>query len=107
MSERIFDVISENPQKQHIADQVEPAAVQKHAGQHSRPRRHHVQMGCQMRRAEQHRRDHAEAEQDLVLVLPELPQKGADTQPDQEIIDDRWASNRVVVIERDREDQAL
>src|ERR1039457_2423840 len=31
-AELVFDVVSENPQKPHVADDVEKSAVQKHAG---------------------------------------------------------------------------
>ena len=70
------------------------------------PRRQDREPGRQLRIAEQHRRDHPEGVGDGVLVLPELPQKGADAQADQDIGDDRRPLDRIVVVERDGEDHA-
>ena len=34
---RVFDIVAEDPQEHHVADQVEPTAVQKHAGKKGGP----------------------------------------------------------------------
>ena len=45
MAHDVFDVVAEDPEVQHVADQVHPTAVQKHAGQHRRERRHCRDLG--------------------------------------------------------------
>ena len=37
MAHRILDVIAEDPQEPHIAEQMHPATVQEHVGEHRRP----------------------------------------------------------------------
>ena len=106
-AEHVFDVVAENPQEQHVAGEVEHAAMQEHAGEDRRPRRQDRKFGRQLRIAEQHRRDHPEGIGDGVLVLPELPQIGADAEADQQPGDDRRPLHRIVVVERDGEDHAV
>ena len=72
-SQHVLDVISENPQIKHVAEKMEPAAVQKHAGQHGRPGRQDLVIPRRMPEPEQLGRDHAVGVKDESLVVTELP----------------------------------
>ena len=104
MPEPALDGVTEDPQEQHVADQVKPPAVQEHAGEDRRPGRNDVQIRRKPGRTEQHRRDHSVAVQNPVLVVAELPQKGADAHADQQLVDDRGAPGGMVVVERECKD---
>ncbi len=54
MTHDVLNVVAEHPEVQHVADQVHPTAVQEHAGQHCRERRHCRDLG----------REHGVAEDD-------------------------------------------
>src|SRR5438067_6162284 len=40
-AQQILDIVPENPQEQHVAAEMEPAAMQEHAGEDRRPGRDH------------------------------------------------------------------
>ena len=52
----VLDVVAENPQEPHVADQVHPATVQKHAGEQGEDRVAERDVG--MGREETHPRGH-------------------------------------------------
>src|SRR5688572_9330090 len=86
---------------------MQPAAVQKHAGEDRRPGRDRAEPRRQFAITEQHRRDHAVAVDNGLLRLPELPQPGAEAHADQPVGDDRRLPDRIVVIQRQGEDHGL
>jgi hypothetical protein len=57
---RVFHVVPEYPQVQYVAQQVQPATVQKLRGEERQGRRHHRQALRQTINAEEHRRDQPE-----------------------------------------------
>ena len=85
---------------------MQPAAMQKHAGEDRRPGRDHRQLRRQLGVTEQGGGDQAVLVSDHIRIVRELPQKGADAHADQPVGDHWRLADRVVVVEREGEDHA-
>ena len=69
VAHRVFDVVAENPEIEHVAEQVHEAPVQKHRGDDGEPGRHRHHVGLAPELAEDRHGDHAEAEDQLGIEL--------------------------------------
>src|SRR5262249_3655237 len=85
---------------QHVAADMQPPAMEEHAGKDRRPGRYDREFCWQCRGAEQHRRDHPEAVGDDAVILAELPQEHDHAERDQRVGDDWGPCGRMVVVER-------
>ena len=102
----VLDVVAEDPQEQHVAEQVQPAAVQEHAGDHPEHRLPEVVTRFERRRDVRRHRPPA-VEEPLEAGIPvggrdrQLDREGGHAQADQREGDDRCPAGRVAIAERD------
>ena len=88
-AETILDIVAEDPQEQHVAEQMHPAAVQEHRGEDG------IGIGC--RRIGEARRDEGKL-LDEPVARGELDQEHDHVERDEDDRDDRHgAALRVVV----------
>jgi hypothetical protein len=106
MPHRVLDIVAEDPQEQHVAAQVQPAAVQEHRGDERQLGRHQNHPRRQRPLAGDHRRYGAQRVDDPVLRRAEaqLPQEGDDARRDQRHRDVGKAdpAERVFVLQRNQ-----
>ncbi len=106
MAEAVLDVVPEDPQVEHVADEMEPAGVEEHAREDAQHR-----VGCEPalleRTAELGRNDTVVEEERIQALLPgarldpQLIGEDDERQPQKEERDEGSAAGRVRVAERD------
>ena len=65
----VLDVVAEYPQESHVAEQVHPAAVQKHGTEQGQPGWQNHQLGGEITVLEQYRRQQAERQHQFLLLI--------------------------------------
>ena len=82
---RVLDVVAEDPQEQHVAAEVQPAAVQEHRGDQGQLGGHDRELRRQRALARHHRRNGAQGIDDSIprRAETELPKEGENASADQ------------------------
>ena len=60
MTHAVFDVVAEDPEIEHVADQMHPAAMHEHRSENGERRRYDLQFRRELLSAEQHGRNDAQ-----------------------------------------------
>ena len=97
MPHAVLDVVAEDPEIEHVADEMHPAAVQEHRGEDRRGRRHERTSGGSWSKPKQHRGHEPEgiAEQHLATrTMQDLPQEHDDTHADEREVDEGFEAER-------------
>jgi hypothetical protein len=84
MPERVLDVVAEDPEKQHVAEDVLPARVHEHAGEHALVPGQRVEPGREVARPVDRARVEAVAEH-VRVQLPEPDEEVRDDQPHRDV----------------------
>ena len=103
MPHGVLDIVPEDPEIEHVADEVHPAAVKEHGGDHREFRRHGAGLGDHYPAAEKRRRNEAEGEDGAFRFRREkglLPQEYEAAGDDQADRYDRLERRRIVVVKR-------
>ena len=110
----IFDVVAEDPEVEHVPQQVGPAAVQEHAEEHATAEGRIERGGHDLRRLQRsiHAREQAGHDRGLleealhVAAHAQLEQEGERVQGDERVVDDGNRAGRDVVAQRDHDSRA-
>jgi len=107
MAHDVFDVVPEDPEIQHIADQMHPATVEKHAGENSGVRRNRDDLRGERRLTEHDGGNGAEPVDEGFAggrTQGALVEKDEGAGDDERDGDDRRSLGRVIVTERQHRD---
>lgn len=101
VAEEILDIVSEDPQKEHVAGDMQPAGVQKHAGEERKERSFEGGVADEKRRKA--RRDGAEGVGESGFRLgreSQFVEEDEDVDDDKERVDDGKSATGIEVLER-------
>src|SRR5690606_7840486 len=102
----VLDIVAEDPQVQHVAEEVHEAAMHEHRGQRRQERRHDHELWGQLTKTEQDRWNHTERVKCLLAAHwteRDLPQEHEHTDNHERYGHHRCDGGRVVISQWDHD----